>query len=213
MLDTAALMRIKKEVGTGVTIVAATKNVQPNDIAALKSHGVALAGENRVQEFLSKYEHVSDIKWHFIGRLQTNKVKYIVDKVAMIQSVDRESLADEIDRQCAKIGRVVDVLIEVNTGEESKGGVDKQRVFELAEYVSDLPHVRLKGLMCIPRIDAPIEDYRDMRLLFDSLKLSYSGMEHLSMGMSGDYALAVDCGANMIRPGSVLFGKRGSNAF
>lgn len=208
MLDTEALKKIKAEAGSGITIVAATKTVPPEVINTLKDNGVFFAGENRVQEFLTKFDKVSGINWHFIGRLQTNKVKYIADKVVMIQSVDRQGLADEIQKQCSRLGRVMDVLIEVNQGEESKGGIIKTEIYRLAEYIGGLKNLRLKGLMCIPPALCGREIYEEMNALYEGVKTRFDGMEYLSMGMSADYKLAMECGANMIRPGSILFGKR-----
>ncbi|MCL2676211.1 MAG: YggS family pyridoxal phosphate-dependent enzyme [Firmicutes bacterium] len=208
MIDTEALKKIRAEVGEGVTIIAATKNVPAEVVDTIKNHGILFAGENRAQEFLSKFGIVTGVDWHFIGRLQTNKVRLIADKVTMIQSVDRRSLADEIQKQCARLRRVMDVLIEVNRGEESKGGVSADEIFDLAEYICGLPNLRLKGLMCIPPINCGRESYVQMRDLFEGLKKRFDGIKYLSMGMSADYKIAVECGANMIRPGSVLFGAR-----
>jgi pyridoxal phosphate enzyme (YggS family) len=209
MLNIDALKKLKNEVGEGVTIVAATKTVVADIINQLPQHGIHIAGENRVQELLTKFDIVSNINWHFIGRLQTNKVKYIVNKVSMIQSVDREKLVDEIQRQCQKIGKTMDVLMQINVGESSKGGVDFAQAQSLAKYISEQKNLRLKGLMCLPPIDADKKVYKDVKKLFDQLKTDFVSMEYLSMGMSGDYQVAIECGANMIRPGSILFGSRG----
>jgi len=188
----------------GVDIVAATKSRTIDQINALKQFGITKAGENRVQEFLQKYDFVDGIEWHFIGNLQTNKVKYIVDKVKMIQSVDRESLAKEIDNQCSKKGVKMDVLIEVNVGEDQKGGVDLSQTQILADYICSLKNLSLKGLMCIPPQNAHDDIYIKIKQTFDLLKDKYD-LKILSLGMSDDYQKAIKFGANMIRPGSILF--------
>jgi len=191
----------------GVTIVAATKTIPPAAINALKDYGITRAGENRVQEFLEKYPLTEGIEWHFIGRLQTNKVKYIVDKVKMIQSVDRAELAQEINKQCEKYGIVMDILLQVNLGEEQKGGISLENLHDFAKLCSGLKCLNVKGLMCIPSIAAPKEDYAAVGKAFDAFKKDFD-MQYLSMGMSADYELAIKHGANMIRPGSILFGER-----
>ena len=193
-----------------VTVVAATKTVEPERINLLPSCGITIAGENRVQELLEKYEHCKGVEWHFIGNLQTNKVKYIIDKVTLIHSLDRAVLADEIDKQAAKIGKICNVLIEVNIGEEeSKGGVMKEDLSALTDYVLTKKNLRLKGLMSVLPIGAPERLYAEMKALYDDLKDKVGEqIDTLSMGMSGDYLKAVKAGANMIRLGSILFGNR-----
>ncbi len=192
-----------------VKIVAATKTRSAEEINELKKYGITAMGENRVQELLAKYDGLDMPEVHFIGALQTNKVRYIVDKVCMIQSVDRPELAREIEKRCAAAGRVMDVLIEVNIGgEESKSGCAPSGLSALASEVSGMPHLRLKGLMSVLPVAAPDEMYAGMKTLFDELREKYPSAEYLSMGMSGDYEKAVACGANMIRPGSLLFGER-----
>ncbi len=194
--------------GRNITVVAATKTVAPEIISTLPSLGITIAGENKVQELLSKYEAVQGVTWHFIGRLQRNKVKYIVDKVSMIQSVDSVPLADEIEHRCAKIDRIMDVLVEVNAGEEAKGGVSPGGLMDLCDYISSLPHLRLKGIMCVLPIGATESMYEDTHSLFMSVINRYDGADILSMGMSGDYETAIRHGATMIRTGSCLFGQR-----
>lgn len=192
-----------------VTIVPATKCVPLEVIKMLPRLGISAVGENRVQEFTQKYEGGSELDWHIIGALQTNKVKYVVGKAVMIQSVDRITLATEIDKLSEKRNTVTDVLIEVNAcGEIGKSGVAPEKADELAAYVSEMKNMRLKGIMCVPPINAEIKVYEKMRILFDSLREKYKIMDTLSMGMSGDYELAVCCGSTMIRPGRALFGER-----
>ncbi len=194
--------------GKNVTIVAATKMVAPEIISTLPENGVSIAGENKVQELLSKYDKVSGVVWHFIGRLQRNKVKYIVDKVDMIQSVDSIQLADEINKQCAKIAKIMPVLVEINMGEESKGGVSFENVFELVDYVERLPQLKLNGIMSVLPINAEVAMYDRIYELFCQVRAKYSHADVLSVGMSADYQIAVEHGANMVRLGSCLFGQR-----
>ena len=192
-----------------VKIVAATKTRSAEEINALAAYGITAMGENRVQELLSKYDELKMDEIHFIGALQTNKVKYIVDKVCMIQSVDREELAAEIEKRCAAINKIMDVLVEVNVGgEESKSGCTESGLFLLLEKVSAMPHLRIKGLMSVLPINAETSLYDRMKTLFDKVRAAYPTAEYLSVGMSGDYETAVAHGANMIRPGSLLFGER-----
>lgn len=192
-----------------VKIVAATKTRSAEEINALAAYGITAMGENRVQELLSKYDELKMDEIHFIGALQTNKVKYIVDKVCMIQSVDREELAAEIEKRCAAINKIMDVLVEVNVGgEESKSGCTESGLFPLLEKVSAMPHLRIKGLMSVLPINAETSLYDRMKTLFDKVRAAYPTAEYLSVGMSCDYETAVAHGANMIRPGSLLFGER-----
>lgn len=195
--------------GRDVKIVAATKTRGAEEINGLKRLGITAMGENRVQELLSKYEELDMPEVHFIGALQTNKVKYIVDKVCMIQSVDRIELGLEIDKRCAAIGKVMDVLVEVNYGgEESKSGCDAADCFALIGELSRLENLRVRGLMTVLPIGAGEKMYDGMRLLFEEAGKNFDGMKYLSMGMSDDYELAIKHGANMIRPGTALFGAR-----
>ena len=174
-------------------------------------------GENKAQEFTGKYDIIKDrVNWHFIGHLQKNKVKYIVGKVKLIHSVDSMDLAEEISKRSEKQGLVQDVLIEVNiSGEESKFGVTKENIKELLTGISSLKGIRVRGLMTM----APnVEDeelvrnvFRGLRLLKEELanmNIENIHMDYLSMGMSQDFKLAILEGANIIRVGSLLYGKR-----
>ncbi len=197
-----------------VAVVGATKT---KDIALIKeaaAAGLTIVGENRAQEFIAKYEKVKGLSWHFIGALQTNKVKYIVDKVDMIHSVDRVFLAQEINKQCQKINKIMPVLVEVNIGgEETKSGVLPDKLFDLIEEIIKYPYLKINGLMTVLPINASQDLYKKMNNLFLSTKASYPQLDikWLSMGMSGDYITALRCGANMVRLGSVLFGERNYN--
>lgn len=197
--------------GKDVTIVAATKTVPSEIINTLSSYGITVAGENKVQELLEKYDDVKGITWHFIGRLQRNKVKYIADKVQMIHSVDSVALAEEIEKRCAKIDKIMDVLIEINTGDEqSKGGVSYDEADELCAAVKTMPHLKLRGIMGVFPIGAPEQAYSKLGEKYLAIKDKY-GLDVLSAGMSADYMTAIKYGANMVRLGSCLFGQRNYN--
>jgi len=197
-----------------VTILAVTKTMGVEDINRAIELGIVNVGENRVQEFLSKYDDVDKRAiWHIIGHLQKNKVKYIADKVSMIHSVDSYDLAKEIDRQCKKHNKVMDVLIEVNvSGEESKGGIKPSEAIGLIREVAHLQNVRVKGLMTMAPLDAPEEELHEVfsglyKLSGDIAKEEIEGvtMDCLSMGMSNDYVIAIEENATMIRLGRSLF--------
>lgn len=197
-----------------VLVIGASKTMPIERILFVRDNtDVKIFGENRVQELLEKY--TPDVRWHFIGQLQTNKVKYIVDKVELIHSVDRLSLLQEIDRQAKKHGKVQDILIEVNIGgEEKKGGVAPEEVIDFAKEVDKYPSVRLKGLMSVlPNVekDALNAFYLQLSKLYDTLKqtrLDNADIRYLSAGMSNDYDVAVKYGADIVRLGRALFGER-----
>lgn len=195
-----------------VRIMAVTKTVEPELINFAIEQGIDLLGENRVQEFLSKKDFYKPCEVQFIGHLQTNKVKYIINDVSQIQSVDSFKLASEIDRQAKKNGRTINILIEVNIGEElSKSGVSKQDVLELSKKISELENVKVNGLMAIPPKNADDKIYATLQELYQEIgqkKLNRINMNVLSVGMSGDYAKAVQYGSNLVRIGTKLFGAR-----
>lgn len=197
-----------------VLVIGASKTMPLERILFVRDNtDVKIFGENRVQELLEKY--TPDVRWHFIGQLQTNKVKYIVDKVELIHSVDRLSLLQEIDRQAKKHGKVQDILIEVNIGgEEKKGGVAPAEVIDFAKEVDKYPSVRLKGLMSVlPNVEKEALNafYLQLSKLYDTLRqtrLDNADIRYLSAGMSNDYDVAVKYGANIVRLGRALFGER-----
>lgn len=201
-----------------VTVMAVTKTVDPQRVNEAIHCGITLLGENRAQELLEKYEAYdkSGVGIHFIGHLQTNKVRQIIDKVSMIHSVDSLKLAEEIDRQAEKVGTVMKILIEVNIGrEDSKSGVYPEEVVTLLENLSKLPHLSVQGLMAIPPAAGTKEETEDyfhkMSQLFIDIKqknMDNINMNVLSMGMSQDYELAIKHGANIVRIGSAMFGSR-----
>ena len=201
-----------------ITFLAATKTVEASVINHAISLGLDQIGENRVQELLSKYDDydLSHCSLQFIGHLQTNKVRQIVDKVDLIQSVDSLKLAKEISNQSLKHNRTTDILVEVNIGrEENKSGVYEENLEELLCQIAELPSVSVKGLMTIPPIcdnKHKISNYfNNMHKIFLDIsqkKLDNINMTILSMGMSADYYEAILEGANMVRVGSALFGAR-----
>lgn len=201
-----------------IDLVAVTKFVDEERIAEAIKCGASQVGENRVQEWEKKYGFFlsEGVRMHLIGQLQTNKVKYIINKgLSLVQSVDRLPLALEIERQCALHDCSQDVLLEINIGDEAqKGGIDKSSVTGLLDEISALTHIRVKGLMCIPPAvgaEGAKAYFAQMRKLFDDLsryKAANVEMRHLSMGMSGDYTAAIEEGATMVRVGTALFGAR-----
>ena len=195
-----------------VHLMAVTKTVSFDAVNYAISKGVSLLGENRVQEFLSKADsYTAGTRVHFIGHLQTNKVKYIADKVDMIQSVDSMKLAEEINKACAKINKVMPVLVEVNCGEESKSGISFNEVENLLKEMSKLPNISVEGLMTIPPGEQSEYFFAKMQEKYIDIKakkLDNIDMTFLSMGMSGDYEKAIEYGANIVRIGTKLFGAR-----
>ena len=203
-----------------VLLVAVTKTRNVDEINEAIDAGITDIGENKVQEILDKYDHVKPVKWHMIGHLQTNKVKYIIDKVSLIHSVDSVKLADEINKKAEQHGIQMDILIQVNAAEEeSKFGITTEETQEMIQYVLDhCPNINIKGLMCI----APFEDNpEDVSVFFKQVKAQYdefSKIQHeridfkyLSMGMSHDFEVAIMEGSNLIRVGTAIFGERNYN--
>lgn len=202
-----------KELNKNVTLLCATKTQCAEDINYLISLGCTHIGENRVNEVLEKYDsYDKSASLHFIGTLQTNKVKYIIDKVSLIHSVDTVGLLKEINKRAAKIGKVMDILLEVNSGkEENKGGIMPEDVCDFYEIAKAYKNIRVRGLMTMaPRCNTREEYLKYFSLtkeLFDKLfKDDESAI--LSMGMSESYKYAIEAGATMVRLGSSIFGKR-----
>lgn len=203
-----------------ITLLAAVKTVEPTLINYAVSQGIKVIGDNRVQELISKENDViGNVEKHFIGHLQTNKVKDIVGRVSLIESVDSEKLALAIGKQSLKLGVVTDILLEVNIGnEESKSGFIYSEVISAVETISKIDGIRIKGLMSIPPICNKSEENREyflkMHQLFidiQSKKIDNVSMDVLSMGMSDDYETAVECGSTQVRIGTLLFGRRNYN--
>ena len=203
--------------GEDVLLVAVTKLHTAEEINEAIDCGITDIGENKVQEIMDKFDHVKPVRWHLIGHLQTNKVKYIIDKVSMIHSVDSLKLAQEINKRAEQHGLVMDILIQVNSAmEESKFGITTEETGQLIkDRLDTCPHVRIRGLMCI----APFEENpEDARIYFEEVKKQYDeygGIQHerldfkyLSMGMSNDFQVAIEAGSNLIRVGTLIFGAR-----
>lgn len=198
-------------------IVAVSKTVPAERINPVKETGIVTLGENRVQELIEKYPHLdASFEIDLIGRLQSNKVKYIIDKVRMIHSLDRVSLAQEIDRRAQQRGIQMPVLVQVNIGREAqKGGVDEEELFDFVRHAATLPGLDIQGLMAVmPDLDdqtALRPYFVKMRRLFEMLRdeaIANTHIQQLSMGMSGDYELAAEEGATIVRIGSAIFGSR-----
>ena len=203
-----------------VTLIAVSKTKPLSDVEELIAHGVTEFGENKVQELCDKFEHVSTpVNWHLIGHLQTNKVKYIVDKACLIHSVDSVHLAEEIEKQAAKRNVIANCLIEVNMAEEeSKFGISASETEALVRFMSTCSHIKVRGLMTIaPFVANPEENrvhFRKMHeLLLDikSKNIDNIDMSILSMGMTNDYEIAVEEGATHVRVGTAIFGERNYN--
>lgn len=201
-----------------VKLVAVTKGVEPGRIIEAVRAGQLTFGENYAQEFRLKKEIidrtvVENVEWHFIGRLQRNKVKYLIGEVALIHSLDSLSVAREIEKKAADAGIRVRVLIEVDTGgEETKGGVKAEELKGLLEGLREFPSIEVCGLMTMPPyFDEPERArpyFRALREMRDKLGAAYPGLRELSMGMSGDFEAAVEEGATLVRVGSAIFGPR-----
>ena len=203
-----------------VTLIAVSKTKPVEMLQTIYDAGSRDFGENKVQEMCDKIELLpADIRWHMIGHLQTNKVKYIVGRVSLIHSVDSLHLAQEIEKQAAKLDVIVPILVEVNIAEEeSKFGIHKEETISLVREVATLPHIRIQGLMTI----APyVENPEDNRAYFRGIKqlsvdiarenIDNVSMDCLSMGMTGDYEVAIEEGATMVRVGTGIFGERNYN--
>lgn len=211
-----ALARVGRN--DGVTLIGATKTM-PKELTDYIADNVLLTdiGENHVQEITAKYDENRKINWHMIGQLQSNKVKYIVDKVVLIHSLDRLSLAEEIDKQAKKRGIVCNALIELNMGAEiTKGGIQPSELFEFADTLQQFQNIKIKGLMSVlPNMQDKqklIDMYKSLNALYNEFKIKrYSNADavYMSSGMSNDYELAIEYGgSNMVRLGRVLFGER-----
>ena len=204
-----------------VKLIAVSKTNPVEVLEAAYNCGIRVFGENRVQELVEKMDYfdakgIKDIEWHLIGHLQTNKVKYIIGRVAMIHSVESEKLAKAINDESAKKGVITDILVELNIGDEdSKFGLQPENVPDFVEKISGFSNIRVKGLMCV----APYtDDMEENRKYFSKMKklsvdiieknIDNISMCELSMGMTGDYPVAIEEGATLVRVGTGIFGKR-----
>lgn len=211
---------VRGKTADDITLLAATKTVSAERINYAVSHGISYIGENRVQELLSKDDKVNpSAHRHFIGHLQTNKVKDIIDRVEMIESVDSLHLAEKISAEACKRGKVMDILLEINIGgEESKSGFTPEGVWDAVDKIKQLEGISVCGIMSIPPVCTNREKQRayferlyDIFVDISLKKLDNNKRLYLSMGMSSDYDLAVECGANLVRIGTALFGERNYN--
>lgn len=215
------ICRQKNRDAKDVTLIAVTKTIDVARIKEAIDAGISDVGENKVQEIMDKYDAIIDISnIHLIGHLQSNKVKYIIDKVKLIHSVDSMKLMDEINKRANKSGIIADILIQVNVAnEDTKFGIDMGEVDNYIEYASKLDNIKVMGLMTI----APyFEDTEKTRPIFRALKEKFDElstkrysnveMKYLSMGMTNDYKIALEEGSNMIRVGTGIFGKRVYNS-
>ena len=200
-----------------VTLICVTKTMPVTDLQEAYDEGQRNFGENRVQEITEKYPLLpDDIRWHMIGHLQRNKVKYLMDRVVMIHSVDSASLARTISKEAVKAGRTMDILLEVNAaGEESKFGLSYEEVLPLVREIAPLPGLHICGLMTVaPYTDDPetnrefFKKLRDLSVDIDRQSIDNVSMHTLSMGMTGDFEVAIEEGATHIRVGTAIFGKR-----
>lgn len=211
--------KIKNEISPGVTLICVSKTREIQEIEEVYESGARDFGENKVQEFVGKYENLpKDIRWHFIGHLQTNKVKYLVGKVHLIHSLDSIHLLREIEKRYAAKNEIASVLIQVNIGKEvAKTGIASEEIGTLIKACMDCCNVKVKGLMAT----IPIGDeesckkyFTQMKVIFDDLKVMEHknvSMEFLSLGMSKDFKIAIKNGSNMVRVGTSIFGKRDYN--
>ena len=220
MLDTSIYFEIKKTLPPTVTLVAVSKTKPVEDILSIYHCGQKVFGENKVQELCSKFESMpKDIEWHLIGHLQTNKVKYIASFVSLIHAVDSLKLLQEINKQAQKHNRVINCLLQIYIAkEESKFGLDFDEAISILhspEFVA-LEHINIVGLMGMAtNTDDQLivkKEFTQLEKFYQELKkdntITHCNFSTLSMGMSNDYALAIDCGSNMVRIGSSIFGNR-----
>jgi len=200
-----------------VRLVAVSKTRPAEDIIAAFQAGQTVFGENYIQELVPKLAEVhEDVQWHFIGHLQSNKVKYIAGRVALIHSVDRISLAQEIDRHWGRLGKICEVLIQVNiSGEATKSGTTEAGAIQLVRECALLPNISVKGLMTMPPFfddpDAARPYFTELRRLAETIsaqQIAGVEMKELSMGMSGDFEAAIQEGATLVRVGTAIFGSR-----
>jgi pyridoxal phosphate enzyme (YggS family) len=198
-----------------IKLVAISKTFPSEEILEIHKIGQIDFGENKVQELKSKYDELKSesINWHLVGHLQTNKVKYVADFVELVHSVDSFKLALELDKYAKKAGRIINILVQVNTSDEmQKSGAEPDNVKNLCKEISALENITIQGLMTIGMFtdleNIIRENFVLLRNLFDELKIDYKSFKYLSMGMTSDYKIALEEGSNMLRIGSAIFGKR-----
>lgn len=202
--------------GEEILLVGVSKTQPTEKLIDAFNCGLKVFGENKVQELIQKYPEVHGAKWHFIGHLQKNKVKYIIDKVELIHSLDSIELAEEINKRAGKINRIMPVLIQINIGrEETKSGIYEEEVLEFSKELNKYPNILVSGIMAIPPVnknnEVQRENFKKVYNIYNEVKkYKYDNFDikYLSMGMTGDYEIAIEEGANIIRVGTGIFGER-----
>lgn len=210
------LLQIKSKIPTNVTLVAVSKTKPVSDLMEAYNAGQRVFGENKIQEMTEKWEEMpKDIQWHMIGHVQTNKVKYMAEYVSLIHGVDSLKLLQEINKQAAKHNRVIDCLLQMYIAEEeSKFGLDENELIEILQSneFKSLQNIKVIGLMGMATFTEDQtqikKEFQHLKSIFDKLTIHNSQFTILSMGMSGDYQLAIECGSTMVRIGSSIFGGR-----
>jgi pyridoxal phosphate enzyme (YggS family) len=212
----ANLLDIKSNLPSSVTLVAVSKTKPISDLIQAYEAGQRVFGENKIQEMTDKWEQIpKDIQWHMIGHVQSNKVKYMAEYVSLIHGVDSLKLLQEINKQAAKHNRVIDCLLQIYIAEEeSKFGLDEMELKEIlnSDEFKALQNIKVIGLMGMATFtdnQAQLKkEFQNLKSIYDKLNTEHYQLNTLSMGMSGDYKLAIECGSNMVRIGSSIFGGR-----
>ncbi len=209
------IQNIKTQIGENCTLIAVSKTYPAETIIQAYNAGQRVFGENRVQELLSKKDLLpQDIQWHLIGHLQSNKIKYIIDFVSLIHSVDSEKLLQAIDKEASKISTIMPCLLQIYIAdEETKFGLDETELYHILDNLNQYKHIQIAGVMGMATNTTDQEkiksEFNFLSNLYNKVKTKYfpneTAFKHLSMGMSSDYKLAVACGSNMIRVGSLIF--------
>lgn len=210
------LLEIKSSLPENVTLVAVSKTKPVSDLMEAYEAGQRIFGENKIQEMVEKFEQMpKDIEWHMIGHVQTNKVKFMAPFVSLVHGVDSLKLLEEINKQALKSNRIIDCLLQIHIAEEdTKFGLDEAELDEILKQVQNenLKNIQVRGLMGMATFtenqDQIKKEFLHLKSLFDRLQTKNPKLETLSMGMSGDYQLAIDCGSTMVRIGSSIFGGR-----
>ncbi|MDR6966039.1 pyridoxal phosphate enzyme (YggS family) [Flavobacterium arsenatis] len=210
------LLEIKSTLPENVTLVAVSKTKPVSDLMEAYEAGQRIFGENKIQEMAEKFEQMpKDIEWHMIGHVQTNKVKFMAPFVSLIHGVDSLKLLEEINKQALKYNRIIDCLLQIHIAEEeTKFGLNEEELNEILKQVEQdkLKNIQIKGLMGMATFtenqDQIKKEFLHLKSIFDKLKTNTPQLTTLSMGMSGDYQLAIECGSTMVRIGSSIFGTR-----
>lgn len=210
------IKKFTSELGPEITLVAISKTKPPSDILEAYHSGHRIFGENKVQEMTDKWESLpKDIKWHMVGHVQRNKVKYMAPFVDLVHAVDSMKLLKEIDKEAEKNDRTINCLLQIKIAEEeSKFGLSREDAMEIlsSPKIKDFKNINVRGLMGMATFTEDMEqvkrEFLNLKDIFDDLKVKYSHFDTLSMGMSGDYKIALECGSNMVRIGSSIFGER-----